>query len=1251
MKKKSTLSGKKNFAEKVLTESKNSHRSKPFPIVAIGASAGGIEAVTQLLKNLSPETGMAFVYIQHLDPTHKSLLSSILSKNTKMPVMEAKEKMRIRANHVFVIPPDKDMMIVDGVLTLNPRPARPMIHMPINQFFISLADKQKEGAIGIVLSGNASDGTLGLRAIKSAGGFTFAQDASAKFQSMPKSAIAEGAVDMILSPPEIATELERLSKHADFLHTKESNEREYDNTESNQSLSAILQLLHRSTGVDFNNYKKTTVQRRIERRMLLYKLDSLKSYHKYLKQHAAEINVLFNDLLINVTSFFRDTKLCNYLKTKLFPKILKEKTGHEPIRIWIPACSTGQEAYSIAMLLLEVLGNKIENTPVQIFASDLSESAIDKARIGLYAKPEITEVSPARLLRFFRKEDNHYRVVKSIRDLCVFAPHNIFRDPPFSRLDMVSCCNLLIYLDPVLQKKALCTFHYSLNQSGYLVLGKTESVGTDSILFAPLDKKLKIYQRKKDGHSRAAFETSFQPSVANTNIPRHVYHSRADRDYTPDLEKTIDHLLLNRYIPACVVVNEDLDILQFRGSTGLFLEPSPGKASLNLLKMARAGLGFEMRNAIHKASKTEKPVKKTNIEIKNKNLTMFVSIEVVPLKSTMAGRHFLIFFEEEKLKEIPVKGKLKDKRLLQLEKELMSSREDMSAIIEEREAMNEELQSANEEVVSSNEELQSINEELETSKEEIESTNEELQTINQELKSRNDQLAEAFNFADAIFTTMREALVVLDDECRIVRANRRFYKLFKTTEEETENRLIYEVGNRQWDIPRLRELLETIIPENSEFYNFEVHHVFEDIGEKIMILNARKIEQPAVKKKLILLAIEYLTQHVLAERILKERELWFRDMANNAPVMIWTSDKKGNRNFFNKTWMEYSGRQLDDELGMSWMDSMHPDDTDQFLKIYKDAIQKEIPYKAEYRLRRNDGEFRWMLSSAKPFYDASKSFIGYIGTVTEIHDERIMNKKLQQSVRQRTKSLEDANINLERSNSELQQFAYVASHDLQEPLRKIITFIDRLQSKYKSNLPDEAKDFMDRITESSKRMSRLIDDLLNFSRVSRTSSFVTTDLNQVLKNVLKNFDLLIQQTNAEIKIESLPVIEAVPVQMMQLFHNLISNALKFTFTNSKPVIQISNHKLSEEKTAQYPSLNSGTKYIEIIVCDNGIGFRQEFAEKIFSIFQRLHGKSEFPGTGIGLALCKKIVENHSGIIFANSKENEGTSMHVILPVG
>jgi two-component system, chemotaxis family, CheB/CheR fusion protein len=1221
--------------------------SQPFPIVAIGASAGGLEAVTALLKALPPRTGMAYVYIQHLDPSHESMLTDILARHTKMKVLQAKHRLPIKKNHFFIIPPNTNMAIIDGVLILQPREAKPSIHMPIDKFFLSLADNQKEGAIGIVLSGNASDGTIGLQAIKAAGGITIAQDDSAKFQSMPKSAISEGVVDLVMSPEKIAAELTRISSKGLFSQIFSNEE---DASVPTEDFNTIIELLRKSTGVDFNHYKVNTIQRRILRRVLLLKFDALKDYLKYLKQHADEIHSLYRDLLINVTSFFRDPDSLEYLKKSILPKLIKSKKGNEQVRIWVPACSTGEEAYSLAMILTEIIGENLASGSIQIFASDLSDSAISKARIGLYSKNDLDGVSPKRLQRFFTKVDGSYRVVKAIRDLCVFAPHNVLRDPPFSKLDLISCCNLMIYLDTTLQQKILHTFHYALNDGGYLVLGKSETISSAALLFNQLERKYKVYGKKKEAANKARFELKFPvPARDESAKLKQGKLLKQSHSKVNELERAVD-LMMQKRSPSSVVINEDCDIVQFRGSTSLFLEPASGKASFNLLKMARSGLSFELRNAIHKCSKSGIAVRKSGIEIKVKGHLHLVSIEVEPIRIQSDDKLFLVIFEESFEKSSSeTKSTVSERKMVkQLEQELAILKEDMRSLLEEQEAQVEELQSSNEEIVSSNEELQSINEELETSKEEIESANEELTTINQELDSRNNQLSESQDYAESVFGTIREALIVLDEQFRVRNANRAFYRIFNVKEQETEGILFFELGNRQWDILKLRQLLDTVIPSKSSFTDFEVEHDFPGIGHKVMLINGKSIIQQTTNETLILMAIEDITEHRKAEKLIHEREAWFRNMANQSPVMIWVAGTDGERNFFNDTWHEFTGVNASERNNFEWKKQVHRDDLKEYLKLFNHHFEQKTALQIEYRLRRSDNQFRWVIEVAKPTFSEEGSFSGFIGSCTEIHDKKILHDELEQMVLQRTSDLQRLNLELNRSNNELQQFAYVASHDLQEPLRKILTYADRLQ-KFSDAIPEQARPFVSKIVESSSRMRKLVEELLNFSRTSeKDQQYVMTDLNGILKTVLSDFDLIINEKNAVINAGKLPTLEAVPIQMEQLLHNMVSNALKFSRRGVQPIINISATKLSAEQQQAF-DLNGKSPYVEIRFADNGIGFDEAYADQIFDIFQRLNDRGEFPGTGIGLALCRKIISNHKGKVIAEGKENEGATFRIILP--
>ena len=851
---------------------KISEEVHPFTVVAIGASAGGLEAITELLQNLSPTTGMAFIYVQHLSPNHKSLLTPLLSKVTKMTVQDIDDMEKMVPNNVYIIPYNKEIEVTNGHIQLLPRSKNKSTNLSIDVLFSSLAETHKENVIGIVLSGSANDGTRGLKEIKLAGGITFAQDDSAKFSSMPKSAIAEGVVDFILSPKEIAQELTIMSKHPLVKRNAIKPAPEDDIDNSDPSLKNILQLIYKTKNVDFSHYKMNTIKRRMLRRMLILKIKTVEDYIVLMEHKADEIDLLYQDLLINVTDFYRDADAFQFLKTSVLPQILLSKASSETLRIWVAACATGEEVYSIAMLLFDLQEDKTDKISFQIFASDLSVEAINKARIGEYSLNQLKNVPQKQLEHFFTKIKDKYRINKSLRDVCVFAHHNILSNPPFSRIDFISCRNLLIYLDTTAQKKVLATFHYALNEGGYLMLGKSETIGDSTPLFSILNKKYKMYVRKKNSGTYRI-----------PNITPHVpYNTLPNKDITTtmikktplttqdNLNSAFDAVLLEHYMPASVIINQDLDILQFKGSTSSYLQHASGKASFNILKMAHIEMTFELRNAIHHAIKTKQTVRKTGIEInhdKTANTVQIVNIEVMPLKIEGEEPLLVVVFtgyEKETIENTTKGGKstsiAKDRRIKKLEEELAAARSDMGDITRDQELANEELQSANEEVISSNEELQSLNEELETSKEEIESTSEELTTSNHELLARIQEVEELHHYNETILATVHEPMLILDKNMRIKSVNKSFRKTFHVTEQESLGKSLYKMGNNQWNIPRLRELLEDIIPQNIPFHDFEVEHTFPLIGHKTMLLNAHRIIQTNQNEELIVLTISDITE-------------------------------------------------------------------------------------------------------------------------------------------------------------------------------------------------------------------------------------------------------------------------------------------------------------------------------------------------------------------------------------------------------
>ena len=803
---------------------------KSFPVVGVGASAGGLEAFTQLLKHVPPETGMAFVLVQHLAPQHESALAGLLSRSTKMPVSEVREGEVVEPNHVYVIPPNVNMVLSKGTLRLLERAEATRQHRPIDIFFRSLAEERKTGACAVVLSGTGSDGTEGLKAVKAEGGITFAQDeGSAKFYEMPRSAVAAGCVDFVSAPDGIARELAAIGKHP-YLAPPPRKEPEEAAIQPGNVFHRILGLVLKATGIDFTQYRETTIKRRLQRRMLVLKITDPKDYLKHIAQNPAEASALAQDILICVTSFFRDPKIYTALKLRVLPSIVKKKDAKEVIRIWVPGCSTGEEVYSLAISLLEYLRERGEAPRLLVFGTDISEQAIQQARTGSYAESIAADVSPQRLRQFFVKTEHGYQIAKSIRDLCILAKHDLTRDPPFSNLDLISCRNVLIYFKPPVQRKILPVFHYALKPDGCLVLGSAESASSAGELFTTLDRVEKIYQKKSvpirlpldlpgAELTLEKAETARAPEAASSGL---------------DLQREAQRILLRRHTPPAVIVDSDMVVHHFIGRTGAYLEPAPGEASLSLLRMVREGIGFDLRGMVQQARKEGHAVRREHRQISMDGESKLVNLEVVPMPGpTLRERYFLVVFEPAAPPEAPkARGKVVKGRLTQGEREVRVMRQELEktqrhlqTVVEEQEAANEEMRAANEEILSSNEESQSTNEELETAKEELQSANEELATVNEELENRNQELTTSNSDLVNLLSSVNLPVVILDNDLRIRRFTPAAERLFNIIPTDV-GRPISDL-HHQLEVVNLAgmiaEVVETVSSREMEVRDYDAH--------------------------------------------------------------------------------------------------------------------------------------------------------------------------------------------------------------------------------------------------------------------------------------------------------------------------------------------------------------------------------------------------------------------------------------------
>jgi len=732
-------------------------------VVGIGASAGGVEAYSALLRQIPRGTQLTFVLISHLDPHHESILAEVLGSHTSMPVVQVKNDTRVQCNHVYVIPPNQEMIFAGGMLKLRPRSEGRNRYLPIDTFLLSLAEDQKANAIGVVLSGNASDGTIGLKAIKAEGGITFAQDESARFDSMPRTAIAEGVVDFVLPPEGIARELARLARHP-YLSPAD---RPPDLTDD-RPLSKALDMLRHTTGVDFSQYKPATIHRRMVRRMALHRIEGPEAYAHFLEHHPQELQMLFNDLLISVTEFFRDPSAFEALKEVVFPKILKARTEGDPIRLWVPACSTGEEVYSLAISLIEYLEEAHLRYDLQLFGTDVSEMAINRARAGIYPKTSISPISADRLRRFFSQADSEYQIGKKVRDSCVFSRQDILRDPPLSRMDIVSCRNLLIYLRPAAQERVGAFLHYALKPTGCLMLGNSEGLGSIGSYFSTLNKQHKIYCRNAAA-GEPPLDLPSRMAARGSAISRQEHADPSAfgmAEFSGIVKQHIDRHL-GQHSPRAMVVDHDLNIVDVRGSLQPFLTV-PARMSLPLLETVREELVEPLRTAILETNTNAMPAERLALHFQHYGEAQLVDVQVLPILAPQQAAHHLILFLNLRAAFPPsLKNRGADatdatKTIQRLEQKLASNREYLQTVIEE-------LRSANEEVQSTNEELQSTNEELQTAKEELQASNEELRTINDEMQNRNADLSQAHNDLLNLLSSMNVPVLMLDNQLRVRR--------------------------------------------------------------------------------------------------------------------------------------------------------------------------------------------------------------------------------------------------------------------------------------------------------------------------------------------------------------------------------------------------------------------------------------------------------------------------------------------------
>ncbi len=1170
-----------------------------FPVVGIGASAGGLEALEQLFGNMPSDSGIAFVIVQHLDPNTRSSMPEILSRFTKMPTHVASDGLKVEPNSIFLIPPSKSMSIQDGILYLHEPEQSPGLRLPVDFFFRSLAKEKGADSICIILSGTGTDGTLGVKAIKGEQGTAFVQDPeSAKYDGMPRSAIDTGLVDFVLKPGEIPEKLVKFLKHSALNGARVGTAKE-----GTEPLQRIFAILRTRTGHDFSRYKGSTVRRRLERRMSVNQINDISKYADFLKGNEDEVKALMKDMLISVTNFFRDPEAFEALKVQL-KAILKQKAQNSDLRVWVAGCATGEEAYSVAIVISECQEELRKRLQVQVYGTDIDVDALRIARAGNYPGNIVADVTPKRLKDFFVKQDGTYTMKKEIRERMVFAPQDFIKDPPFSRLDLICCRNLLIYLESDVQKRLLPLLHYALKPSGVLFLGTSETIGESGDLFTVLDKKWKIYQRREAlvAADRLKFPSAFTPSSreAAGEPVRAVTETRI-----PELTEKI---FLDNYAPTFAVIDDKSRLVYVRGRTGKYLEIASGQPSLSILEMAREGLKTELGSAIYRATSEKKKIVHQGVRVKHNGGFQTVNLTVAPLTEPgiPPGLMIVVFQELELMageaKARPsVRGR---KRVTELEEELRLTRESLQATVEELEATNEEMKSTNGELQSNNEELQSTNEELDTSREELQSLNEELNTLNAELQDKNELLSKANDDLNNFVNRTDIAIILLDDELRIRSYTPATIDVFNIRNVDI-GRPIDEITSRlAYDniVDDAHEVLRTLQPKEVEVQRKDGYWY------NVRISSYRTAQN--VVSGLVMSLLDINEQKKASESLRETRD-YLDNLINyaNAPIIVWNLELKITR--FNHAFGQLTGRSADEMLGKKVDILIPPEKRREALqKINRTTTKGQRWDSVEIPIQHVDGSVRIVLWNSATLFDAD----GRTPLATIAQGQDITEHKHEMNIKD--------------------EFIGMVSHELRTPLTVVMGALSTARDERASK--EERKELMEAASSSAESLASILDNMLELSRhqagrleLEKKSCKIADIAEKSIQRVVRKYDG--RQITHSIP-DEIPEVACDSVRIEQVIYNLLENALKYSADGSE--IRIFSR---QDKGA-----------IVIGISDRGAGISPEDQQKLFEPFSRL-SEGRTSGVGLGLVVCKRLVEAHGGRIWVESKLGEGSTFFFTIP--
>jgi two-component system CheB/CheR fusion protein len=1477
--------------------------------VAIGASAGGLEAIHEFFDNMPENNNLSFIVIQHLSPDHKSLLVELVGRHTDMEVLEASNDMEIRKHCVYIIPNNKFIQVQKNKLILLEKLPLKVPNNAVDIFMHSLAKEMKDKAIAVILSGTGSDGTKGIATIKVEGGLVIAQEpGTAKFDGMPNSAIGSGNVDFILSPEDMPRQIIHFVEEAIFATGK---------TIDDDVLENIFEEIRTQAGFDFNLYKTPTITRRVFHRMMKKNYTSIEKYYKFLKGNTDECKELGKEFLINVTRFFRDKEAFDVIRKEVMPAILSQKTPGDTVKIWVSACSTGEEVYSLAMLLDEVIEeHRIPNLTVKIFGTDIDRSNIEIASKGYFPKTIEGDVSPERLRKYFTKQNEGYLIANKIRKQVVFAAHNIIKDPPFIKNDLVTCRNMLIYMNTALQQRVYSVLLFSVNKAGYIFLGTTENATYIREQIEEVNSRWKIYKKVTEARLTPYFPDSTERGKQTNGQLLYNAQRRIEKN-TNVLWDDLKDTLLEDFNFAAFYIDQNFEIKETVGNFERVLSLPKKVLKLNLLRMLPVSISTVLIAEIKKAWTSSEKQVINNLVFQHDTKSTAVQVAVTPARPA-SGRPFtMVAFHYMNVQEAIAVGDVRleqNEYMLTLEEELNQTKESLQRAVEDLETANEELQSGNEELLSANEELQSSNEELQ-------SLNEELHTLNTEHQIKIKELVEANEDLNNYFRSVDIGQVFLDRQMRIRKFNPSSAKMInfietdigrpithistniryngliqdieevlrdnKSIEKEVElkngmnillrlmpyltqddrvsgviisfidittitnlNNIIRGVFNSSlsaiFALQAVRDSRNTVIDfeitatnhaglklVNREVDNLKGQLVRKDLNQPVFDHLFRTfvdlvdsdvpvhtavfaentktwLEVTAVKMADgVMATFADVTQKKSAEDRLKQnyaelistkenlkklntelevkvaerthllseseerfrmvaratndaiwdwdiinKKIWFSDafyikfgynpqhvfdrqqwldkihtteraaieksilkvintgvkhwsqeysflkadgtyayildrgyvlhddqnetayrmlgsmlditelkkaeqeianniaqkkfLAESMPLIVWTASANGVVDFVNRQFEMYTGIKYEYALVDGWRQAVHPDDIRPLETLWRESMEYGSDFQQELRLRLFTGECHWNILRAKAQKDQDGKIVNWVITTIDVNDQKLQNELLERKVEERTHELTKMNHALEVSNSDLQQFASVASHDLQEPLRKIHLYANLIHDRHGEHL-DGAATYLNKILQSSTRMKSIITNIMSYSKLSADNvEFQPTDINEMICDLVEDLEISITEKNAQVHVGKFPIIETIPGQIRQVFQNIIGNALKFSKPDVPPVVSLTAVRVDKFSLNAAPHPEG--KFCCITIKDNGIGFDQKFAQNIFLLFHRLHSKDAYEGTGIGLAIAKKIIEKHHGLISAASKENHGSTFTLILPI-